>query len=99
MAQRVHRKPVTLTLDPDVRQAADQLLAKLPVKVSLSSLVNELLEEFVVTVGPSLDEVMNAEPAERVSALHSMTGRLVGSVGVQLAEITRAIEEKGNREE
>lgn len=99
MAQRVHRKPVTLTLDPDVRQAADQLLAKLPVKVSLSSLVNELLEEFVVNVGPVLDDVVNADPNQRVAALHSMTGRLVGNMGEQLALTTRAIQEQESRKE
>lgn len=99
MAQPRHRKPVALTLDPDVRRAADDLLAKLPTKVSLSALVDELLEGFVTQVGPLLDDLLEADPSTRITAMHAMTGRLLGVLGAELAETVRAIESTEVRKE
>lgn len=99
MAQQRHRKPVTLTLEPTVRQAADQLLAQLPVKLSLSSLVNELLSEWVVNVGPFVAEAMTGDAADRIAAMHRITGQAVERMGQGMADATRAIEEQENRKE
>ena len=84
---------MTLTLDPDVRAAADELLAQLPTRMSLSSLVDELLREFVTTVGPMVAKVTEASPLDRVRVMHELAGQQMLRFGQEYAEAVRAATE------
>lgn len=87
MAEQHRKKPkVTLTLDPEVRAAADQLLTELPGKMSLSALVDELLRDFVTTVGPMVKQVIEASPLDRVNTLHQLAGQQMLSFGEEVAK-------------
>lgn len=87
MAEQYRKKPkVTLTLDPEVRAAADQLLSELPGKMSLSALVDELLREFVTTVGPMVKQVIEASPLDRVNTLHQLAGQQMLSFGEEVSK-------------
>lgn len=90
VAQPRKKPVVTLTLDADVRAAADELLAQLPTRVSLSSLVEQLLREFVATVGPVLGQLDDASPADRVRILHELGGTQVLRVAEALGEAVTA---------
>ena len=77
----------------------DDLLAQLPVKMSLSALVDELLEEFIVTVGPMVKQLAEAEALDRVQFMHQLAGQQMLRFGQEFAETVRAMEESAARKE
>lgn len=94
MAEGRRRVPTTLTLDPRTRSEVSELLAQLPVKVSLSSLVNELLTEWAETVGPHLVTALSGTADDRLAAMHRATGAAIERMGSGMAEVTRALKEQ-----
>jgi len=100
MAEQYRVKPkVTLTLDPDVRAAADQLLRELPGKMSLSALVDMLLADFVGNVGPMVKRLAEADPLERVTLMHQLVGQQMFEFGAELQESLKDYESARANEE
>src|SRR5690606_11559815 len=78
MAQARKRPTVSLTLDPEVRAAAQEVLKELPFRMSLSELIDTLLSEFVRTTWPVLRKVAGAPAADRLAVLQAFTVESVG---------------------
>lgn len=102
------RPTYSLTLDPDVVAATRSMLSGLPMRVSMSELVDDLLKEFVLRVGPAVKELVNAEPGDRLALVERLTGQMMLGFGkefadtlelMQAAEIARALKETATREE
>lgn len=93
MAQTRHRPTVTLTLDPDVLDAARQLLRELPGKLSLSGVVDDVLREWVNAVAPLVARLKDADPVERVRILHEVYGRQMAMLGREFDATVRAASE------
>lgn len=94
MATQARKRPtVSLTLDPEIRAAADELLAQLPGRMSLSELVDELLGEFVTTVGPMVKQVVEASPLDRVNTLHQLAGQQMFAFGKEYAETVEYVKQ------
>lgn len=108
MAQGRKRPTISLTLDPDVVAAARSMLSRLPMRTSLSELVDDLLREFVLRVGPAVEDLVSADPGDRLALVERFTGQMMLGFGkefaetlelMQAAEIARAAKELATREE
>lgn len=93
-----HKQKVTLSLDGDAYRRLRALLARIPGKPSVSSLVDDLFRGFVATVGPVVDEI-EGDPAQTARALVAFHGELVRQASVGLDQVVRSIEaEEAGRE-
>lgn len=93
------KQKVTLTLDSKVYAATRELLVDLPGKPSVSSLVDELLGGFVVSMGPIFREMLSGDTAAQVAALKRFHGETSTTLGLELAGTVRAIEAKAKKGE
>lgn len=99
-AQKRKRPTVTLTLDPDVVREAKALLARFPGRrVSLSSVTDDLLRQFVVGFGPMVDRLEETDDrAVQLEILHAFFGMQMAGVSEEFLRLVRATqpEEEGS---
>jgi len=94
MAQPRNRPTVNLTLDADVLDATRAVLERIPGRMSLSQLVDELLRDFVLNMGPLIDELeATTDPVERLRALDAMFGKQVRDLSTTFTEAVRTAPE------
>lgn len=84
------------------------MLARMPKKVSLSELVDDLLKEFVLRIGPVVTDLVEADPSDRIALLEQFSGQMMLQFGkefvetvehFQALEIARAAKELAERKE
>ena len=102
MAQPRNRPAVSLTLDPKVLEATRQLLAMIPGQdLSLSRLVDQVLRDFVVRVGPSIRELRqlaeqgdDIDPVQALQVMDRMFAQSVAELGQGYAAVRTKWEPK-----
>lgn len=88
------KRAVNLSLTSDHYEAVRELLAKLPGKPTVSSLVDEMLRDFAVHVGPHLEQIASVSPLERVQAVKQVHAELLGTVSFKFVDTVRTIQQE-----
>ena len=92
MAQKRKRLPVTLTLDPDIRASVQKVLENMPGKPSLSQLVDELLEEFVESMGPVFEQLKAATSGtDSAEIMRRVLGDQFLALGAEAGRVNEAL--------
>jgi hypothetical protein len=100
MGALANKQKVTLTLNKDIYKRTRELVDNLPGKPSVSSLVDDLLDQFVTTMQPAFREVLfSKEAAVQAEALKRVHGELVTLMGLELAGTIRVVEVNSKKEE
>jgi hypothetical protein len=94
MGKLATKQKVTLTLNRDIYRRTRELLTKLPGVPSVSSVVDQLLDQFVTTMGPIIDDVFSTDPDTQISALT----RLYGDMALDLAGAIRAVQASSEKQ-
>lgn len=94
----VARQRVNLSLDRDTYLAARSILAKLSGGPNISSLVDELLGNFVSTTGPAIDAAHIADGQASLMLLQSQFIEMMGAGANELGEIKRFVRTKSGGE-
>jgi hypothetical protein len=91
------KRAVNLSLTSDYYEAVRELLAKMPGKPSVSSLVDDMLRDFVVHVGPHLEQIVAVSPLERVQAVKHIHAELLGTVSGHFVDTVRTLQQEGEK--
>jgi hypothetical protein len=93
------KRAVNLSLTSDHYEAVRELLAKLPGKPSVSALVDGMLRDFAVHVGPHLEKIAAVSPLERVQAVKQIHADLLATVSVHYVDTVRTLQQEGEKAE
>ncbi len=87
-----NKQKVTLTLNKEVYARAREFVNGLPGNPSVSSLVDEVLDAFLVGVSPMFDALKVGDPASQIETLKRLYGESSTAMGLDFADTIRAIE-------
>ncbi len=93
------KRGVNLRLTDDHYEAARELLSKLPGKPSVSSVVDVMLRDFVVRMGPLLQMVATSSPLDRVQAVKHVQAEVMSMVSLEFADTVRTLQQEGEKAE
>jgi tagatose-1,6-bisphosphate aldolase len=93
------KRAVNLSLTSDHYEAVRELLAKLPGKPSVSGLVDEMLRDFAVHVGPHLERLASVSAVDRVQAVKQIHADMIGTVSVHYVDTVRTLQQEGEKAE
>lgn len=92
------KQKVTLSLNSDIYKRTKDFLALLPGKPSVSSLVDDVLEQFLTRFGEAFKKAQEEglSPREFMKVWHADT---MTDVSVEYAELVRMLKEKEEKKE
>jgi antitoxin component of RelBE/YafQ-DinJ toxin-antitoxin module len=87
------KRRVTLTIDPDIYENAQNLVGHIP-GLSVSSLFELLLGQFIQKMAPVLNAALSGDAAAQIEAFKRFHGESHTDLALEFADVIRMIQEK-----
>jgi hypothetical protein len=88
------KRRVTFTIDPDIYEAAQTLVSHVP-NLSVSSLVELLLRQFVDKMNPVLQAALSGDTLAQIEAFTRFHGQSQADLAIEFTDMIRMIKAKG----
>ncbi len=95
---RMNKQKVTLSLDPEIYARTKEVLKLLPVNVSVSALIDELLSTFAGSVLKPMKDAHTSgqNPRDFYKALHA---DMLSMVSLEFADLIRTLDEQETKKQ
>lgn len=93
------KRRINLSLTADHYEAARELLSKLPGRPSVSGLVDMMLRDFVLQMGPHLEAIASASPLERLQVVKHINAEMLAKVSLEFADTVRTLQQEQEKAE